>query len=247
LWIPRWLGEVYTKLYLEFGLETFTFNDAMKILGKSEEWVNVAFSKLHKFRLLYIHEKSKTRLYRVVKPETFTLILSGKIKNIDKVKQERYIQLICDASLNLMRNYNLTSICLYGSVARGTAHPNSDIDLLVISDDFKGTLTSRIERILNDVESKVKDEIERLKRFGVDTELSIYPLRREEVSRFPPILLDLTEDGIIIYDYELFLEKVLTKLKAKLIELNAKRVFIDKDTWYWDLKPDYKFGEVIEF
>lgn len=27
---------MYTKLYLEFGLETFTFNDAMKILGRSE-------------------------------------------------------------------------------------------------------------------------------------------------------------------------------------------------------------------
>jgi len=247
LWIPKWLGEVYTKLYLEFDSEVFTFNDAVKIIGKSVEWVNVAFSKLHKYRLLYIHEKSKIRLYRIVKPETFTLILSGKIKNIDRIKQERYIQLICDASLNLMRNYNLTSICLYGSVARGTARPDSDIDLLVISDDFKGTLTSRIECILNDVEDKISDEIERLKRFGVNTELNIYPLRREEVSRLPPILLDLTEDGIIIYDNELFLEKILTRLKAKLIELNAKRIFIDRDTWYWDLKPDYKFGEVIEF
>jgi hypothetical protein len=26
----------------------------------------------------------------------------------------------------------------------------------------------------------------------------------------------------------------------------AKRVFIGEDSWYWDLKPDYKFGEVME-
>jgi len=25
----------------------------------------------------------------------------------------------------------------------------------------------------------------------------------------------------------------------------AKRIFIDKERWYWDLKPDYKFGEAV--
>jgi hypothetical protein len=42
------------------------------------------------------------------------------------------------------------------------------------------------------------------------------------------------------------LERTLTRLKARLSELNAGRVFIGEDSWYWDLKPDYKFGEVME-
>lgn len=71
-------------------------------------------------------------------------------------------------------------------------------------------------------------------------------MRREEVLRLPTLLLDLTEDGIVLYDEESFLERTLTRLKARLSELNAKRVFIGEDSWYWDLKPDYKFGEVIE-
>jgi len=246
MWMPRWLGETYVRLYSEFGLEAFTINDAVKVLGRSEEWVNVAFSRLHKFRLVYLLERSRPRLYRVVSPEAMILVLSGKIRNLDKVKQERYLQLILDASLHLIRSYKLTSICLYGSVARGTARRDSDVDLLVVSDDFGGSLASRVERVLEDVEKKVSCEVERLRKYGVDTGLSICPLRREEVLRFPPILLDLTEDGIILYDEGSFLERALTRLKARLSELNAKRVFIGEDSWYWDLKPDYKFGEVVE-
>jgi predicted nucleotidyltransferase len=174
------------------------------------------------------------------------LVLSSRIRNLDKIRQERYLQLVTDASLHLMRNYRLTSICLYGSVARGTARRDSDVDLLVVSDDFSGSLASRVERVLQELERKVSGEVERLRKYGVDTELSIYPLRREEVSRLPPILLDLTEDGIVLYDEGSFLERTLTRLKARLSELNARRVFIGEDSWYWDLKPDYKFGEVME-
>jgi predicted nucleotidyltransferase len=246
MWIPRWLGETYARLYLEFGLEAFTLSNAVKVIGRDEKWVNVAFSRLHKLRLLYLFERSRPRLYRVVSPEAMILVLSGRIRNLDKVRQERYLQLVIDASLHLMRNYRLTSICLYGSVARGTARRDSDVDLLVVSDDFSGSLASRVEHVLQDLERKVSGEVERLRKYEVDTGLSIYPLRREEVLRLPPILLDLTEDGIVLYDEGSFLERTLTRLKARLSELNAKRVFIGEDSWYWDLKPDYKFGEVIE-
>jgi predicted nucleotidyltransferase len=246
MWIPRWLGETYVRLYSEFGLEAFTLNDAVKVLGRSEEWVNVAFSRLHKLRLVYLLERSRPRLYRVVSPEAMILVLSGRVKNLDKIRQERYLQLILDATLHLMRSYKLTSICLYGSVARGAARRDSDVDLLVVSDDFSGSLASRVERVLECVEKKVSCEVELLRRYCVDTGLSVCPLRREEVLRLPPILLDLTEDGIILYDEGSFLERALTRLKARLSELNAKRVFIGEDSWYWDLKPDYKFGEAVE-
>ena len=246
MWIPRWLGETYVRLYSEFGLEAFTLNDAVKVLSRSEEWVNVAFSRLHKLRLVYLLERSRPRLYRVVSPEAMILVLSGRVKNLDKIRQERYLQLILDATLHLMRSYKLTSICLYGSVARGAARRDSDVDLLVVSDDFSGSLASRVERVLECVEKKVSCEVELLRKYGVDTGLSVCPLRREEVLHFPPILLDLTEDGIILYDEGSFLERALTRLKARLSELNAKRVFIGEDSWYWDLKPDYKFGEAVE-
>ena len=43
-----------------------------------------------------------------------------------------------------------------------------------------------------------------------------------------------------------FMEKVLSGLEKRLKRLGAKRVFLKDGSWYWDLKPDVKKGEVIE-
>jgi len=59
------------------------------------------------------------------------------------------------------------------------------------------------------------------------------------------LFLDMTEDAVILYDKDRFLERVLTEFKAELLRLGAKRVFVDKENWYWDLKPGYRFGEKI--
>ncbi|MEM4158090.1 MAG: nucleotidyltransferase domain-containing protein [Candidatus Methanomethylicaceae archaeon] len=244
MWLPRWLGEVYSKLYLEFGLEPFKFDDAKDLLRSDKSWLNVAFSKLHSTRALYIHARLRPRLYRVIRPESFVLISAGVMKNLSKIKQERYLQLISDITKLLIERYEKLSVCLYGSVARGTARPDSDLDLLVVSDGFEGSISSRLDR-LSDLEVMVSDEIDRLKRLGIETGISFYPLRREEVLRTPPILLDLTVDGIILYDEDQFLESILSRLKIRLNELGARRISAE-DTLYWDLKPDYRFGEVIE-
>lgn len=62
--------------------------------------------------------------------------------------------------------------------------------------------------------------------------------------RHPPILLDVVEEGVTIYDKDGFLERELSKLKDRLKELGAKRVK-GKHGWYWVLKPDIRFGEVL--
>jgi hypothetical protein len=49
---------------------------------------------------------------------------------------------------------------------------------------------------------------------------------------------------VLLFD-DGFMERVLERLSARLRELGARRVRT-KRGWYWDLKPDYRFGEVIE-
>ena len=46
---------------------------------------------------------------------------------------------------------------------------DSDVDLLVVSDDFGGSLASRVERVLQDLEREVSGEVERLRKYGIDT------------------------------------------------------------------------------
>jgi len=47
MWVPRWLGEIYTELYFDQGESLFTFDQARKILGTDTGRLQVAFSKLH--------------------------------------------------------------------------------------------------------------------------------------------------------------------------------------------------------
>jgi predicted nucleotidyltransferase len=245
LWIPAWLGEVYSQLYAKYGTELFKFQEARSFLSLNENKLAVAFSKLHSRRLLLTFETGKPRLYRLLDPQNFILLAAGALGNLEKIPQEKYVKLICDVFRQTFRLFDVSSFALYGSITRGRAKKQSDIDTLIVSEDFIGSVGSRIEKLYR-VEELVKDELAWLRKHGIYTSLSFTPLRREEAERAPFLFLDLTEEAIILYDRDQFLNRILTDLKAKLLKLGARRVFINEENWYWDLKPDYKFGEVVQ-
>lgn len=67
----------------------------------------------------------------------------------------------------------------------------------------------------------------------------------EEVQKGSPLFLDMVEDAELLYDRGGFFQGVLQRLRRRLKELGAKRVFRGT-RWYWVLKPDIKPGEVFE-
>jgi len=56
----------------------------------------------------------------------------------------------------------------------------------------------------------------------------------------------MIDDSIILYDTNNFFKNRLSELKIRLIQLGSKKVILDDDTWYWNLKPDIEAGEIIE-
>ncbi|MBS7629952.1 nucleotidyltransferase domain-containing protein, partial [Candidatus Bathyarchaeota archaeon] len=210
------------------------------------EMVKAILSKLHKESLLTIFERSRPRLYRLMDPETFISIASGKINRL-KIPQERYLKLIYDCCKALRENIDLTSLAVYGSVARGTAGDTSDVDLFTVSNDFKGTLGERIEFLTRIVEKRVGDEIRFLQDNKIYTFLSFYPLRKFEAEKLPLIMLDMVDDSKIVYDEDGFLENLLLKLKLKLIDAKVRKVYIEKNKWYWDLHPDFGYVKAIPY
>jgi len=243
MWIPRWLGEIYSKLYYNFELSLFTFSDALNILSMPRNKLMVAFSHLHKNHILTIFERGKPRKYRLLNPLNFLLLSSGYVNPI-RIPQERYLNIIYDVFRAFRNKYNLRSFAVYGSVARGSAKAHSDIDFIVISDDFKGSIASRLDEFI-EIDYKVKDEIRWLIKNGIYVSLSIYPMRSDEAKRLSLIFLDLLDEAKIIYD-DGILMKLFNELRAKLSILNAKKVMLGDGSWYWDLKPDYKSYEVIQ-
>ncbi|MCX8188697.1 MAG: nucleotidyltransferase domain-containing protein [Nitrososphaeria archaeon] len=247
MWLPRWVGEVYKKLYTKFNREIFYFDDVLDI-SKSFSSAKVVLYELRKVGAVYVHGRvGKKRAYRLCDPEVLLYILDNKISNLGKFKQGRYSRVIGLVSVEILKRFSfiVNSLVVYGSVARGVARADSDIDLLVILDS-KDSFGKRIDMLL-DVEfsEKVSEELNWLYNNGIDTHISFLPLNLEEVKAFPPILLDVIDEGVVLVDKGFYSKFVIEK-KAYLSKLGARRVFLSESEWYWDFKPGIKFGEVVE-
>jgi predicted nucleotidyltransferase len=239
VWLQRWLGEAYAKLYAEFGRETFTFVQAGKVLGIGAPRLHVAFSQLHAQGALIVFQRSKPRQYRLMDPRSIILISSGELMQAE-FEREEYLELICDIFRVVRSRIGVVSFCVYGSVARSEAKLHSDLDILVVSDDFTGSIASRIDQ-LSSIDSETREEIEFLRRKGLSTAVSFMPLRREEAELTPILFLDLAVNSRMIYDRDGFLGTILKRLKARLDLAGSRRVETEKG-WYWDLRPDFRPG-----
>ncbi|HHT9124944.1 MAG TPA: nucleotidyltransferase domain-containing protein [Candidatus Brocadiia bacterium] len=137
---------------------------------------------------------------------------------------------------------NLVSVVLYGSVARGQYRDDSDIDLLIVCEDLPDDRFKRNEIFIN-IEDRLPEAL------GINPlevpYISTISKTREGAGYHSPLYLDMVEDGKILFDKGGFIQKVFNDIKERLKELGAKRIWIG-DKWYWDLKPDFKPGEVVE-
>jgi len=139
----------------------------------------------------------------------------------------------------------LISFVIFGSVARETQTFDSDLDVLIIA---KGLPKGRMKRIgeFESVEEKIEPFLESLrKEEGINTYISAIIKSPEEAEKGSPLFLDMVEDARILFDRNGFFEGVLDKLRKRLKELGSKRIWRG-NAWHWDLKPDYKPGEIFE-
>lgn len=140
----------------------------------------------------------------------------------------------------------LCSICFFGSVVRGEATPESDLDVLVVAEKLPKDLGLRVRETIPIHEAlRRSEEYRKLRLQGKSAFVSDIMLTPDEVKTHPPIMLDMTEDAFIVYDKDGFLKGVLDDMRRRLNELGAKKVKARKG-YFWILKPDAKPSEVVE-
>jgi len=136
----------------------------------------------------------------------------------------------------IVNKLDAVSIVIFGSFARGDVREGSDLDVLIVVEDLHEEDRLRLSAFLS---SSINPPP------GFPRPVSPIVLTVDEVKRHPPILLDMIEDSIIVYDKENFMKRILEDLRRKLSEIGARRVKT-REGWYWILKPDAKLGEVVE-
>jgi predicted nucleotidyltransferase len=132
----------------------------------------------------------------------------------------------------------LVSLVVFGSVGRGTARPDSDIDLLLVIKDLPNGRIARVTEFM---------PMEIAPRNAIKTRIELSPVFKtpEEILNGSPLLLDMVEDSRLLFDREDFFQHAMKHLDERLRRLGARRIWRG-NAWYWDLKPDYRQGEIFE-
>lgn len=168
----------------------------------------------------------------------------------DKIVSERLadqFDRLLEATVDACRDHyghRLVSVAVFGSVGRGTPRSESDIDLLVVADALPHGRVARSEEF-QQVEVAVAAALESAREGGISTSLSPVFKTPAEIDHGSPLLLDMVEDARILHDRDGYLDGALGRLADRLRELGARRIWRG-NAWFWDLKPDYKPGEVFE-
>jgi predicted nucleotidyltransferase len=140
----------------------------------------------------------------------------------------------------------LVSLAVFGSYARATATPASDIDVLVVATDLPDSRRRRVDQF-----AAVEDRTETARRAIWDTLTEETPVLSPivktpgEVAAGSPLFLDMTDWCELLVDEDAFLWRYLDDLRSRLAATGARRRQA-KGGYYWEYKPDSKPLEVIE-
>lgn len=137
----------------------------------------------------------------------------------------------------------LRALVLFGSVARGTQRPDSDIDLLLIAEPLPA---GRMRRIIEfeAVEAALAPQMQAAAEQGVHAELSPLIRTPAELEAGSFAFLDIPDEGRFLHDPEGIAADYFRRLAERLRAQGAERRFLHGAP-YWLLKPSARPGEPI--
>lgn len=241
-WLPKWLGRHYCAFWEQFSINPFFRHEVKAICPKNDLQI---LSNLRKYGALIIFEIiNRKRLYRLVPPSLYCSSINSGL-DIGKIMPGQYSLLIGQVANALRESLGskLIGIVLYGSVARGTPQPTSDVDVLIVARNLPPSLGERIDSFLwLDEVDEVFSELEWLSKRGITPQINLNALEPAELGKaifLVPSIFDLK----ILLDSSQLLTRKLADLQQHLervgIEIKTDRTNIQ----YVDF--NLTFGEEV--
>lgn len=131
----------------------------------------------------------------------------------------------------------LISVVLFGSVVRGEAKEDSDIDLLVVMKDLPPGRYVR-KGVLEPVFEKISSE-------GCDAAFNCHLKTPDEAKKITVLYYDFPEEARLLYDQDRFFQKIIEETARHIKKTGAVRKRWGKYR-YWDLRPGARADDIFE-
>jgi predicted nucleotidyltransferase len=168
----------------------------------------------------------------------------GRLRGMAPDPRETLLEAVCQATLALYGE-RLVALAVFGSWARGSATPASDLDLLVVAEPLP---PSRMKRVREFRPVADATRIPRSRVWSAEgPEIELAPVFKTpaELAAGSPLYLDMTLWRTVLFDRDGMLESFLAGLRRRMEALGSRRLPF-KGGAFWDYKPDFRPGEVVE-
>ncbi len=243
MWVGASLARSFFRLQGAFRWREFTLADAAAALPGARTEIRLILSRLDRAGwLARVARGSYVALdarWAADRPEPDPL---------RRFRAETFYPTLVGATAGVLQVYGarLRGIAVFGSTARGTHTAESDVDLLVVADPLPARAGDRL------------DELRALRRdlpappipVGPGPrawhEAQFVPLTAEELREEPTILLDMTQDAVILFDPSWVVRETLDRVSRKLRARGARRIVPSDGIPFWQLSPGARLGEIEE-
>ena len=131
-------------------------------------------------------------------------------------------------SIELTKFPFIKSVLLFGSIARCEFTEKSDLDLLVLHENYNIDILERRKQLYIIISNIIGDKFDNITL--IDMELQSF-LRPKTIT---PLLLNIYWDSIVVYDCTGIIEDFLQKIRIRINEVGLKRIKNGK-FYYWIL------------
>lgn len=139
----------------------------------------------------------------------------------------------------------LLAVVLFGSVARGTPHPHSDTDWLVVLRE-RNAQACPDHQGCDAVRQHLAPQLAQASKVDLLSEPQFHLRSAAEAEQGGPLFLDLCHDGKILHDPQGWAANFLRRYRERLAAQGSVRVPWG-DGWYWRLTPQVQPAAEVWF